>query len=169
MPFSFESGGDAANFAAEMARLLVDAKQRLEAAAFITGSGVGQPTGLITAAVAANKTVASATADTYAVVDVYALKRALPARWRPQAAWLANEDVYDLTRQFATGSGPQSAFWTDLGGATPARLLGRPSTRPRRSTARSPRRRATTCWPTATSSSTPSLTGSARPSSWCRT
>jgi HK97 family phage major capsid protein len=126
IPFSFEVGGDAANFAAEMANLLVDAKQRLEAAAFITGTGVGQPAGLITAAVAAGKTVASATADTYAVADVYALKRALPARWRARAAWLGSEDVFDLTRQFATGTGPQNAFWADFGGATPDRLLGRP-------------------------------------------
>jgi HK97 family phage major capsid protein len=126
VPFSFEVQGDAVNFAAEMATLLADAKERLEAAAFINGTGTGQPTGLITAAVAAGKTVASATADTYAVADVYALKRALPARWRPGAAWLANDDVWDLTRQFATGTGPQSAFWTDFGGDTPARLLGRP-------------------------------------------
>jgi HK97 family phage major capsid protein len=126
IPFSFEVGMDATNFAAEMAKLLADAKQRLEATAFITGSGIGQPTGLITSAVAAGRTVASATADTYTAADVYALKRALPPRWRDGASWLANDDVYDLTRQFSTGTGPQSAFWTDFGGDTPARLLGRP-------------------------------------------
>jgi HK97 family phage major capsid protein len=126
IPFSFEVGADVPGFAAEMATLLTDAKERLEAAAFITGTGTGQPRGLVTAAVAAAKTVASATADAYAIGDVYALKRALPARWRAAAAWLANEDVYDLTRQFATGTGPQSAFWADLGGDTPARLLGKP-------------------------------------------
>lgn len=32
----------------------------------------------------------------------------------------------DLTRQFSTGTGPQSAFWTDLAGDTASRLLGRP-------------------------------------------
>jgi HK97 family phage major capsid protein len=126
IPFSFEIGMDTPNFAGEMARLLSDAKERLEATAFITGTGTGQPTGLVTAAVAASKTVNSATADTYAIADVYALKKALPARWRAGAAWLANEDVWDLTRQFSTGTGPQSAFWTDLAGDTPSRLLGRP-------------------------------------------
>jgi HK97 family phage major capsid protein len=126
VPFSIEVGQDAVNFASEMAALLAEAKENLEAAAFITGTGSAQPTGIVTAAVAASKTVASATADTYAVADVYALKAALPARWRSRAAWLANEDIYDKTRQFATGTGPQSSFWTDFGGDTPAQLLGKP-------------------------------------------
>lgn len=126
IPFSVEIGGDAANFAAEMSALLVDGKQRLEAVAFINGTGVGQPNGLVTAAVAAAKTINSATADTYAAADLYALKAALPARWRARAAWLANENILDKTRQFATGSGPQSAFWADFGDDTPPRLLGKP-------------------------------------------
>ncbi|MCV2489449.1 phage major capsid protein [Geodermatophilus sp. YIM 151500] len=123
IPFSFEVGGDAAAFAAEMARLLVDAKDRLEAAAFVTGTGTGQPRGIVTAAVAAGKTVATASADTLALGDLYKLKAALPARWRAQAAWLANEDIYDAVRQFdTTGS---AALWAALGDNTPAALLGR--------------------------------------------
>lgn len=128
VPFSFEAQGDIRGIEAELAPLLADAKERLEAAAFITGTGTGQPKGLITAAVAAGGStiVASTTVDTYAVADVYKVKAALPARYRANAAWLANEDIYDLTRQFATGTGPQSAFWADFGDGTPARLLGRP-------------------------------------------
>jgi HK97 family phage major capsid protein len=128
VPFSFEAQGDIRGLEAELAPLLADAKERLEATAFITGTGTGQPTGLITAAVAAGGStiVASTTADTYVVGDVYKVKTALPARYRANAAWLANEDIYDLTRQFATGTGPQSAFWADFGDGTPARLLGKP-------------------------------------------
>lgn len=126
VPFSFEVGMDASNFASEMAKLLADAKERLEAAAFIAGTGTGQPTGLITAAVAAGKTVATAAADTLAVADLYAVKAALPARWRDRAAWLASENIYDRIRQFATGTGPQSAFWADFGDDRPSRLLGKP-------------------------------------------
>lgn len=126
VPFSFEVGGDAALFSQEMSRLLVDAKERLEAAAFITGTGAGQPTGLITAAVAAGKTVPSTEADSLAGIDLYALKAALPARWRAQASWLANETIYDVIRQIADGAGPTSAFWADLGADTPPQLLGHP-------------------------------------------
>lgn len=127
VPFSFELQGDARDVEAELTPLLVDAKERLEATAFITGTGTGQPKGLITAAVAnAPSVVTSTTADAYAVADVYKLKAALPARYRANAAWLANEDIYDLTRQFSTGTGPQSAFWADFGSGTPSQLLGRP-------------------------------------------
>jgi HK97 family phage major capsid protein len=125
VPFSFELGMDAPNFAAEMAALLADAKSRLEAAAFVLGTGSGQPKGIVTALIAAAKIVTSTTTDVYAVADVYKLKKACPARWRAGAAWLANEDIWDLTRQFATGTGPQSSFWTDFGGGTPAQLLGK--------------------------------------------
>jgi HK97 family phage major capsid protein len=126
IPFSFELGMDAPNFANEMAGLLADAKSRLEATAFVLGSGTGAPKGLVTALIAAAKIVTSTTTDVYAVGDIYKLKKAVPARWRANAAWLANEDVWDLTRQFATGTGPQSSFWTDFGGGTPSALLGKP-------------------------------------------
>ena len=66
---------DAVNFAAEMAKILTDAAERLQATAFITGTGVGQPTGIVTAA----KTVA----DTLVIGDLYKTKRTLPVRWRP--------------------------------------------------------------------------------------
>ncbi len=75
------------------------------------------------AAVAGSRVTGGATYD---VADVYATKDALPARWRPRASWVANESIYSLTRQFATGSGPQHAFWTDLGMDRPSLLLGRP-------------------------------------------
>jgi HK97 family phage major capsid protein len=126
VPFSFELGMDAPGFAGEMAGLLADAKSRLEAAAFVLGTGTGQPKGLVTALIAAAKIGTSTTGDVYAVADVYKTNKACPARWRAGAAWLANEDIWDLTRQFATGTGPQSSFWTDFGGGTPAQLLGKP-------------------------------------------
>ena len=124
VPISIEALEDS-NAEGEIAMMLADSKTRLEATSFITGSGSGQPKGLVTAAVAASKTITSATTDTFAVADVYALKAALPARWRARAAWLANETTWDKTRQFATGTGPQSAFWADLGQGTPPQLLGR--------------------------------------------
>lgn len=125
VPFSIEVGQDAAGFQQMLSEAFADAKARLEAATFITGTGVGQPKGLITAAVAAGKTVATATADTFAIADLYSLKRALPARFRPNASWLGNEDVFDLARQFATGTNT-AAFWAEMADGTPPRLLGKP-------------------------------------------
>ncbi|HEX4816695.1 MAG TPA: phage major capsid protein [Nonomuraea sp.] len=121
---SFEATADT-NIASQVGMLLNDAKDNLEATAFAVGTGSNQPFGAVTAvaAVAGSRVTGGATYD---VADVYATKDAVPARWRSRASWVANESIYSLTRQFATGTGPQHAFWTDLGMDRPSLLLGRP-------------------------------------------
>jgi HK97 family phage major capsid protein len=116
----------------DIAMLLADAKDRLEGTAFAVGTGSTQPVGVITAlgAVTASRVAGSsgaAGAADFVVADVYALKNALPPRHRPNASWLAEQTTYSRIRQFATGSGPQHAFWADLGAALPSLLLGRPA------------------------------------------
>lgn len=111
------------DFGSQFPTLLADAKDRLEEAAFATGTGSGQPYGVVTRAT----TVASAGAAAYAVADVYAVQQALPARFRgPLArnAWLANLAIINKTRQFDTAGG--SAFWANLGMGQPERLLDAP-------------------------------------------
>jgi HK97 family phage major capsid protein len=122
---SFEVTQDT-NIASQVGMLIQDAKDNLEAAAFAVGTGSGQPFGVVTAvaAVAGSRVSGGATYD---IADVYAMKSALPARHRPRASWVAEESIYNLTRQFATGSGPQHAFWADLGMDTPSLLLGKPT------------------------------------------
>lgn len=117
--------------ASEIGMLIADAKDRLEATAFAVGTGSGQPQGVVTgvAAVTASRVAGSSGAGgaaTYVVADVYALQNALPPRYRPNSSWVAEQTTLNATRQFATGSGPQHAFWTDLGPAIPSQLLGRP-------------------------------------------
>ena len=92
------------------------------------GTGSGQPQGVITgvSAVANSVIAAKNTGNVYAADDVYASSGALPPRYRPNASWVANEAILLLTRQFASGTGPQHAFWADFGMATPSQLLGRP-------------------------------------------
>lgn len=127
VPFSFEVGGDAANFAAEMQKLLVDAQARLEGEAFVNGSGSGQPYGIVTrvAAVTASR-VSATTNDQFGVADTFAVQAALPARWRPTATWHASLPIIHKIRQFATGTGPQYAYIADLAAGQPPQLLGRP-------------------------------------------
>lgn len=111
----------------ELGYLLADAKDNLEAAAFATGSGSGQPFGIVTSLdLTTASRVNSTTNGAYGVADVYALQNALPPRYRPNASWVAEQTTWNLTRQFATGSGPQHAFWADLGMSTPSLLLGKP-------------------------------------------
>lgn len=125
VPISIEALADEANVTTEVARLLAFGRDVLEAAAFISGTGSGQPTGIITALVAAAPSiVASATADTFAIADIYAVDNALPARYRADASWLANRSVYNRVRAFDTQGG--AGMWERVGSDMPAQLLGRP-------------------------------------------
>ncbi len=127
VPISIEALEDAANVTAEVARLLAFGKDVLEAAAFTTGSGSGQPTGIVTALVASSPTsiVTSATTDTFASADIYALDSALPARYRSNASWLANRAIYNRVRNFDTQGGAQ--MWERIGANVPNMLLGQPA------------------------------------------
>jgi HK97 family phage major capsid protein len=109
------------DFASELPMLLADAKDRLEEAAFATGTGTGQPKGIITAA---TSTVTSAGVGAYAVADVYATQQAVPPRWRSRGSWVSNVAIINKTRQFDTAGG--SSFWANLGAGQPERLLGAP-------------------------------------------
>lgn len=125
VPISIEALEDEQNVTAEVARLLAFGRDVLEAAAFATGTGSGQPTGIVTALVASSPTVVvnSATTDTFASADVYALDNALPARYRGSASWFANRAIYNRVRNFDTAGGAQ--MWERIGADVPPQLLGR--------------------------------------------
>ncbi len=125
-PYSIEIGMDWAQLESEVREAMSDARFRLEATAHFTGTGSGQPTGLVTALVAASPsvTVSPATAETFALADVYSTRREVPPRFRmtrDQPVWFANLGTYDDIRQFDTGGG--GGFWTDMTDGTPDRLL----------------------------------------------
>jgi HK97 family phage major capsid protein len=124
VPISIEAIQDMANGAAEVARLLSVGRDSLESAAFALGSGVGQPTGVITGLVGTGAVTPSGTADTLAVGDLYNLQGSLPARYRSAASWLASNLFYNKARQFDTAGG--SSLWAQLGDDRPALLLGKP-------------------------------------------
>ena len=118
---SFEVLSDT-DFGQQLPRLLADAKDRLEEAAFATGTGTAQPTGVV---VGATTTVSTVTTGAYVLADVYALHAALPPRFRnsPQCAWVANVAQINRTRQLDTAGG--ASFWTNLGKDSPEQLLGK--------------------------------------------
>jgi HK97 family phage major capsid protein len=123
IPFSFEIQQDAINFVPEIAKLLTDGLDQLNATAYTTGSGTGQPTGLITSLVGGSSSVATATADTLVAGDVYGLQNALPPRFQAGARWAANLSILNTWRQFQTVNGSLTfpALQND-----PPTLLGRP-------------------------------------------
>lgn len=94
--FSIEVGGglgagagDWSGLSTEVSRMFVDAKERLETTAFATGSGNNQPTGIITSL--ATNTAVDVEVDTAGqlnAVDLRNTLKALPARYRANAAWM---------------------------------------------------------------------------------
>lgn len=113
-------------FASELGRLLADAKDRLEAAAFATANtGATIPRGVVAAVAAVTASiVTSAATNAFAVGDVYNTSDALRPRDAAQASWVANKKIFSLTRRFDTSGG--SSFWANLGMGVPNQLLGQP-------------------------------------------
>jgi HK97 family phage major capsid protein len=114
-------------FAAELGRLLSDAKVRLEEAAFATANtGATIPRGIVAAVAAVTASIVTAAAtNAFGVNDVYNTSDALRPRDASQASWIANKKFYSLIRRFDTAGG--SAFWANLGMGVPPNLLGQPA------------------------------------------
>lgn len=122
LPFSFEIEGDATNFMQELGKLLVDGADQLTATAYTTGSGNGQPTGIITALVGGSSIVTSDGSEALAASDIYKVQNALPPRFQPRAVWNANLAILNTIRQFETSNG--ALKFPELA-QNPPMLLGR--------------------------------------------
>ena len=112
------------DFGQQLPRLLADAKDRLEEAAFATGNG--STTGPFGVVPAATTVYTTATTTVIALADVYGTQAALPPRFRnsPSCAWVANVAIINKFRQLDTAGG--ASFWTNLGKGQPETLLGAP-------------------------------------------
>jgi HK97 family phage major capsid protein len=122
IPFSLEISMDYPGFMGDIQMLLRESKDDLEAQKFVLGSGTGEPTGIVTALTGTSYVVASGTADTFALADIYAMDTALPARWASNASWLANKGIYSSIRQ--AGGANLDDFWVGLRDGRPSSLLG---------------------------------------------
>jgi HK97 family phage major capsid protein len=127
IPISYEALGDIANIESEVRRLLDDAKNRLEAQQFATGSGTSQPWGIVNAlSPVAASLVTVATRGTFAVADVYSLQEAIPARWEGEnLSFVGHKNVLNDIRQFGT-SNNYHGFTVDLTQAGPSKVMGSP-------------------------------------------
>lgn len=114
-------------FGNELARLLSDAKARLEEAAFATGNtGATIPRGVVAAVLAVTASiVTSATTGAFVVGDVHRVSDAVNPRQEQNLAWLAHKAIYSKVRQFDTSGG--GGFWANLQVGQPPLLLGAPA------------------------------------------
>lgn len=122
IPHSIEIGMDYPGFTQDVAMLLADAKMNLENTKFITGSGTGEPFGIVTALAGGSFEIASTTTDTFALADVYKLQEELPERFEQDASWLGNKRIYSSIRQ--AGGANLDDFWLGLRDGVTAPLLG---------------------------------------------
>jgi HK97 family phage major capsid protein len=126
---SFEVIADS-NLGAEVGMLLQDAKDQLEANAFATGTGGGQPFGVVTRCQSLNAYVfgdsGSTTEKEIVQSDIYALDNALAPRYRPNASFVANKAIWNQVRQAAASAANNNTFWVDFGNGLPSRLIGYP-------------------------------------------
>lgn len=104
VPFSIEVGQDYTGIEGELGRLLADAKDQLEATKYLSGAGHGsnEPTGLLTGLTTTVR-VQTETADVTAIDDYYALKAAIPPRFKAAASYLASPDVFDEAYRYVGG------------------------------------------------------------------
>lgn len=108
IPYSFEIGQDWGSFESEMATLVQDAKDDVEAAKFTLGTGTNEPFGLITGA---TTLVTAGGTGAFAIADLYLPENALGPRFRPRAQWVGNRAIYNRARQFDTAGG--SGVWLE--------------------------------------------------------
>lgn len=123
VPFTIEIGQDWSGIEASLAEAFADAKDALEANKFILGTGTNEPFGVLTGT---TNTVNAASGQTFTLANLYALRAALPPRYRPRARFVGDLLIADRVRQFDT-VGSSAAIWVDsLQDDNAARLLGKP-------------------------------------------
>lgn len=117
---------DDTDFGTQLPTLLADARDRLESAAFTTGSGTNQPLGFVPGGYGTAGAVLIATTATVVNTDVYNVQAALPPRFRNSRSvgWVANITWLNKIRAIDTSGG--SSFWANFGSDTPEQLLGKP-------------------------------------------
>lgn len=127
IPYSIEVGMDYPDFAGEMSTLLSEGFSELVAQKLTTGSGSGEPTGIVTALDAnTNVEVLPQTDGAFGAVDVYRLWAALPIKYRnrgDRVAWMSSTDVQNEIRNFGTTMG--SNFTVDLTDEAIPRMFNR--------------------------------------------
>lgn len=102
VPFSIEIGMDWSGFASEMAGMLTDSKDVLEATKFALGSGTNEPFGVITGA---TTVFTASNTNSLVMADIYGVHNALGPRFRSRASWTLNNAVADKIRQLDTAGG----------------------------------------------------------------
>jgi HK97 family phage major capsid protein len=105
VPFSIESGQDWTGMDAAVARLIADAKDDEEAAAFYSGNGTPPNPSGVNVGVTGQFTAQGTGLLMPSLANLVSIEGALPPRFRPRAQWMANRAVLSGVR-LAVASNP---------------------------------------------------------------
>lgn len=102
VPFSIEIGQDFNGLQAELAGLLQDSKDELEASKFAVGTGTNEPFGVV---VGATTVYTAAATSAITAADLFGWELALGPRFRPRASIVMNGAILQRIRQIDTAGG----------------------------------------------------------------
>ncbi|MDH6461769.1 HK97 family phage major capsid protein [Micromonospora sp. A200] len=105
VPYSYEIGMDGRNFLEELRKVMLDSADQLMATAYTTGSGSGQPKGIVTALAGTASEINTTGTEAIVASDAFALQNALPARFQARAQWAMHLAIINTFRQFETTAG----------------------------------------------------------------
>lgn len=128
IPYTLEVDQDYPGFAGEMSTLLGEGYSELLVDRFTIGTGVVQPTGIITALDGTASEVDTAVTNTIAEGDINGLWAALPIRYRSpvaRTAWMSTTAINGAIQQL--GEGNDAAFTVSFTEEGVLRLKGRPA------------------------------------------
>jgi HK97 family phage major capsid protein len=109
--YSYEAGMDAVGLVAELGRLFSDARASHESAAFTSGTGTGQPQGLVSG-LGPDQTVTTGATGTFTQDSVFQLLEALPPRHRARATFMGPLGTLHLLAQAETSNG--ALLWPEI-------------------------------------------------------
>jgi len=120
---SIESFEDINGLTSDVQMLLADARTRLEAAAHMTGTGSGQPTGIFPALSGNGAvTISLATGHTWTLSDLQAVALSLGDRWTDSSEWLMHPKFLGEIQALGTALG--ATYSTDITQPFTQQLLG---------------------------------------------
>jgi HK97 family phage major capsid protein len=127
---SYEQEADG-QLVSQLPRLIADAKDRLEAAAFATGAGsTTAPEGVVTGVTAITASrISPTTGGTFtsaSIADVYKVANGLTPRSAANASWVANKAIVNIIRQQASAASSGEGIFNDFSLGMPSKLLGSP-------------------------------------------
>lgn len=110
------------NMESEIRTDLAEAFAELEASAFVTGTGTGQPQGFLTDTAFVTETASAAAVDADELIDLF---YGLKSRYRNNGTWAMNSKTIASVRKLKNTGGDY--LWQDsLAAGQPPTLLGRP-------------------------------------------